>query len=345
MLCKSKLNESNTWHNKVPRAKKGYLDSMYSTNKGNGSDEDALTDKVDLAFDNYTFLSDALLERILTHQESKRPTTTQKNEQMMPTQAISTYRTSTSGTQDEEFRHAILTHGKKALRRYALLPTLSFRKKKKQRTSVSKPVENLSKRRKVNEVVRKKRTTMQVLRRERRAVPLKNFERLVCKKVLFQGPLSEELVRENNVVLTRENLQCLGGQYWLNDEVINAYMYVLRKHATELGLKCYFHSSFFFTKLNERNTYTYSNVRRWTARGAGKCNLFEQDKVCIPINLDNTHWAACVIHIQTKRIFYYDSLGQSGTRIMNLVFRYLKDEARSKLGTTVHLSKWKLINT
>jgi hypothetical protein len=59
----------------------------------------------------------------------------------------------------------------------------------------------------------------------------------------------------NITVSDISNLQPYG---WLNDEIINNYMTLLKKRADELftqtSLKCHFLSSFFYNKLTENNT-------------------------------------------------------------------------------------------
>ena len=58
---------------------------------------------------------------------------------------------------------------------------------------------------------------------------------------------------------------------WLNDEVINLYLKLLRQHSVKMAKEtdskeCYFHSTFFYAKLMENNTYTYSNGKGSTLR-------------------------------------------------------------------------------
>ena len=48
--------------------------------------------------------------------------------------------------------------------------------------------------------------------------------------------------------------------------------------------------------------YTYDNVKRWT-----KQNVFNFDKIFIPININNCHWVLIIIFIKDKKIMYYDS--------------------------------------
>jgi Ulp1 family protease len=68
--------------------------------------------------------------------------------------------------------------------------------------------------------------------------------------------------------------------------------------------------SMFFEKLcfvkssGERvYNYDYSKVDRWTRSH----DIFSLDKVVVPINIDNIHWALVVIYPQSKEIHFFDS--------------------------------------
>jgi len=170
---------------------------------------------------------------------------------------------------------------------------------------------------------------------------------------MFGGSRSEVVAQLFSVDLTREKLQCLNPCTWLNDEVINLYMKLLRAYSVSQTAtsgnnpftQCYFHSSFFYTKLfAATGQYEFANVRRWTKRGAGKCDLFTQRRVFIPHNIHNTHWALCVVEIPEKRIIYIDSMAGRGTECMKNVLRYLEDESMDKKKAPLDTSGWKLVS-
>ena len=54
--------------------------------------------------------------------------------------------------------------------------------------------------------------------------------------------------------------------------------------------------------------YDYNDVRRWTKN----IDIFEYDKIFIPINISNGHWTLAVISMQLLEIKYYDSLNGNG---------------------------------
>eukprot|EP00924_Labyrinthula_sp_SR-Ha-C_P003326 augustus_masked-scaffold_15-processed-gene-6.49-mRNA-1 protein AED:0.24 eAED:0.25 QI:0/-1/0/1/-1/1/1/0/463 len=157
---------------------------------------------------------------------------------------------------------------------------------------------------------------------------------------------------ENDVVSTVENSPIkrkdtitLSPGNWLNDEVINTFMVLLRRYTIKHLPKekqCYFHSTFFFNKLSENNSYNYSNVKKWTKRGRRKCNIFSQRLVFIPVNVHNTHWTLVVVDIENKNISYYDSMGSQGEFAVDLIARYLQDESMDKLNKQLELSSWTL---
>jgi len=92
------------------------------------------------------------------------------------------------------------------------------------------------------------------------------------------------------------------------------------------------------------NKYTYMNVSSWSNYVPGG-DIFNLDKVFMPINIKDTHWSLGVIFVKEKRIQYYDSLGWDGTYYLRVLHEYIKDEWRCKKGTEMKLSGWTLVNT
>ena len=72
---------------------------------------------------------------------------------------------------------------------------------------------------------------------------------------------------------------------------------------------CHFFNSFFVDKLlDDGRGYNYRNVRRWTKR----IDVFSMKKLFFPVNIDNQHWCMAVVHMDDRRIQFYDSYGGSG---------------------------------
>jgi Ulp1 family protease len=111
-----------------------------------------------------------------------------------------------------------------------------------------------------------------------------------------------------------KKLSCLLTGVWLNDEVVNCYFDMIKKRNTQsvrvwnrdyptLQKKnSLFLATFFIAKLLEGGRYNYPLVRRWTKYS----NIFDLDKIFVPINIDNSHWALVVVFMMFKEIHYYD---------------------------------------
>jgi sentrin-specific protease 1 len=148
-------------------------------------------------------------------------------------------------------------------------------------------------------------------------------------------------------VVSRRGLLSLRPRTWVNDEVINFVMSLLQKHDNEFsqsGKKSHFFTSFFLTKLlMDKKEYCYDYVKRWS-RNVFAGDVFTLDKIFFPVHVSNTHWALVVAHMNKKEIHYYCSLGNSGKKWVNGVFKYLQDEHMNKTGKKMpNLDEWKLI--
>ena len=114
-----------------------------------------------------------------------------------------------------------------------------------------------------------------------------------------------------NIDLKRPDLQTLEGSEWLNDNVINCYLGLLRSRNDENisnggGLpKVWITNTFFYSALK---TDGYKKVRRWCKKC--KPNIFAMDKFIVPVHL-GMHWCCGVVDFTTKTIQMYDSLGVS----------------------------------
>jgi sentrin-specific protease 1 len=150
-------------------------------------------------------------------------------------------------------------------------------------------------------------------------------------------PEDEVLVNAFGFKLLRKDLRTLAGSAWLNDEVINMYMELLRERASLAGFpRCHFFNTFFYHKLSGGGQgYNYNNVKRWTR----KVDIFEFDKLIIPIHL-SAHWTCAVINFRDKRFEYYDSLGGQGRNYLELLQLYLADEHKDKRKKLLDTTAW-----
>ncbi|KAL0209622.1 hypothetical protein RCL1_008460 [Eukaryota sp. TZLM3-RCL] len=151
--------------------------------------------------------------------------------------------------------------------------------------------------------------------------PLSEFEEDVYVFALANGRPGLQF----NLEITANDLSTLKPRNWLNDEIINFYFQLIMdrsKRSSKLP-KIHVMSTFFYPKISKK--YSYSAVQRWTK----KVNIFQCDKVLIPIHLGN-HWTLCVINFQSNLIEYYDSMGGHGESTVNYVKRWLIDEGKSR---------------
>jgi sentrin-specific protease 1 len=163
---------------------------------------------------------------------------------------------------------------------------------------------------------------------------------------ILQGRRTNQvLIKKFNIPMTRAKISCLRPEAWLNDEVINFCMSMLEERDIKLSAKypsrkkSHYFNSFFMEKLlgPGHKKYAYKDVQRWT----NGIDIFELDKVFIPINISQTHWTLAVVFIQQKEIHYYDSMNGDGTKYKDALLKWLIDEARKK-NSTFDASEWKL---
>lgn len=127
------------------------------------------------------------------------------------------------------------------------------------------------------------------------------------------------IIELDGVQILRKDIQTLLNDNWLNDEIINAYMYLIVRRSKQ---KVYSFNTFFYPKLRDSG---YSSVKRWTR----KVDIFSHDIILIPIHLGN-HWCLSVIDFRLKVVSYYDSLGGSTYGCCKILLNYLKAESNDK---------------
>ncbi|CAO2203470.1 unnamed protein product [Urochloa humidicola] len=175
-------------------------------------------------------------------------------------------------------------------------------------------------------------------------VPLTDEDEEFVRAALHGRNSREKLAvhEPSNIVITREILQCLNYQEWLNDEVINLYLDLLKEREQREPnkfLKCHFFNTFFYKKLISGG-YDYKAVRRWTTKRKLGYNLIECDKIFVPIHKE-VHWCLAVINIRDKKFQYLDSLGSMDKKVLSTLARYFVDEVKDKSGQQIDALSWK----
>lgn len=194
-------------------------------------------------------------------------------------------------------------------------------------------------------------TSFRVYRRRQRTgkgepfTPLSLKAKTEVENALMHSKRKSVLVfhEGSNIEVTGAVLQCLQPHSWLNDEVINVYMELLKERELrepEKFLKCHFFNTFFYNKLfKDAQSYDYQGVRRWTTKKRlGYC-LLECDKILVPIH-QNVHWCLAVIDMRREKLLYLDSLQGRDSDVLKCLARYIVDEAGERASQNLDVSKW-----
>ena len=76
--------------------------------------------------------------------------------------------------------------------------------------------------------------------------------------------------------------------------------------------RCYFASTFWYSRMTHDGEFLYDNVKRWTTQFK---ILRDYDLMIIPINIPiRNHWVLTVINFNTKSTVIYDSFERDTTR-------------------------------
>uniref|UniRef100_M4FAE8 Ubiquitin-like protease family profile domain-containing protein n=1 Tax=Brassica campestris TaxID=3711 RepID=M4FAE8_BRACM len=148
----------------------------------------------------------------------------------------------------------------------------------------------------------------------------------------------------SNIDITGEVLQCLTPSAWLNDEVINVYLELLKERETREPknyLKCHFFNTFFYKKLVSDSGYNFKAVRRWTTQKKLGYALTDCDMIFVPIHR-GVHWTLAVINNRDRKFLYLDSLNGVDSKILSVLSKYLGDEAKEKSGKDIDVSSWEM---
>ncbi|KAG8063411.1 hypothetical protein GUJ93_ZPchr0003g17910 [Zizania palustris] len=147
----------------------------------------------------------------------------------------------------------------------------------------------------------------------------------------------------SNIEVSREKFWCLKPRAWLNDEVINLYLELLKereRREPKRFLKCHFFNTFFYKKLAcGKNGYDYKSVKRWTTNRKLGYELIECDKIFVPVHRD-IHWCLAIINMKEKTFQYLDSLGGVDHHVSKVLAKYIAEEVKDKSNKEIDLSSW-----
>lgn len=121
----------------------------------------------------------------------------------------------------------------------------------------------------------------------------------------FDGYKGDKTVK--NVIagnpITRRHVEILQDGHWLNDEIINAYLFIVQHSLKSSKIAClntYFHPKFTKEGISP-------GVLRWMGKQAAQ-DLAHLDYLFIPVNLNNTHWALIAYQPARRTLSYLDSM-------------------------------------
>ena len=98
----------------------------------------------------------------------------------------------------------------------------------------------------------------------------------------------------------------------------------------------FFHTAFFTKLFDSRGSYKFNEVERWSR----KLSLFIMDMIFFPIHYGGNHWTLLVVFMQTKTIYYFDSLGGKGEYYTIWIKQWLRDVARTQYSFELIDSEW-----
>jgi len=142
---------------------------------------------------------------------------------------------------------------------------------------------------------------------------------------------------------------------WLFDEAINSYMALLQIRTdrrrtldemagggTNVRAPSHFWGSFFIEKLKScrRSTVRKNQMERMTDKVTSvQGDIFQLDKMVMPVNIANGHWALIVAYMQEQKLRSFDSMNGDHSEDMKMLLDLFEAEAQ-RLPVDFDRSKW-----
>lgn len=143
----------------------------------------------------------------------------------------------------------------------------------------------------------------------------------------------------NKIDLKDSDLNRLNDGEWLNDNVIDAYLNLLKKESKQRDLIILdSNASQYLRRYGFKNDGTDSRVifetedlnanrvkfvKALLKHGANKM------KFCLPVNIDRKHWILCIIDTNLQTVEFYDSL--------RVEYKYKKDDIKQTKSNVAHI--------
>lgn len=157
--------------------------------------------------------------------------------------------------------------------------------------------------------------------------PLKEEQAEEVEKIWMNQP-SGTLISRYRINITARDLATLCDRHWLNDNIIDFYLQLIKDYVNNKGIsKTHVFTTFFYTTLKNKG---YDGVGRWAKRA--KVDVSEMDYIFVPINHNQAHWALAVVDNVNEKIDYVDSLNGDGTSILYMLVDYMTKETKKNHG-------------
>ena len=160
------------------------------------------------------------------------------------------------------------------------------------------------------------------------------------------GPDDVDVIRALNEgskddTMGMHSLRTLNEGELVNDEVINGMGKLIEARGRDAHRRPYVFVHSFIDMLSRDG---FASVKRWTARGLGKADLYARRAVFFPVNVDDEHWILIVADMDARTLTSYDSLGREHSTRLGLIERYLVDEYADKRRGEALPWTWTLVN-
>ena len=123
----------------------------------------------------------------------------------------------------------------------------------------------------------------------------------INKYLLANDGQNNIIIMINNAEIYLSHFQTLNPGRWINDAIINAYLFMLKMEHPR-----YFYFNSLLWASYSKDGSASNGFRKLTEEAAKKEVIF------VPVNPNCNHWALLVIYIQEKAIHFYDSCSNNG---------------------------------
>jgi sentrin-specific protease 1 len=148
---------------------------------------------------------------------------------------------------------------------------------------------------------------------------------------------SDVLVEKNSgkdyMCITVKDAKTLKPGVWLNDAIIDFALDDIARRAKNV---CALRTQFVGYLYKNSGEYNYDSVKSWTTEERLGYDILNCDKIFIPVNQNRVHWVLVIVYLSSKKILYYDSLGESDVECTNNVVKWIGDVYSSRKNEAVH---------